>query len=116
MTGFLARLWGALVRAAETEPAGRSFSVDERAVEQEERDARRRDLEARPGRPKWPTGMVLPVGAIQRIRDEQREYDRDPLAYERRERQRREERELEQMREREAEEEAYYRWRQEGAQ
>ena len=34
-------------------------------------------------RPQFPTGIVLPVQAIQRIREEQEAYDRDPEAYER---------------------------------
>jgi hypothetical protein len=34
-------------------------------------------------RPRFPIGCVLPVGAIQRIREEQASYDRDPEKYER---------------------------------
>ena len=37
-------------------------------------------------RPKFPIGTTLPVSAIYALRDEQREYDRDPEGYERRKR------------------------------
>ena len=51
-------------------------------------------------RPEFPTGMILPVGAIWRIREKQDAYDRDPEGYERREREDRERREQEEMEER----------------
>lgn len=117
LRNFFARLWDALAEVAQER--GRAEESDpwreEVQREQEERDARRRELERRPGYPHWPTGIVLPVGAIECIRERQRDYERDPESYERRERNRREEREQEEMRERE-EEERYYRWRQEGGQ
>ena len=53
------------------------------------------------GRPQWPTGMILPVGAIHRIREKMDAYDRDPEGYERREREARERREEEERAERE---------------
>ena len=60
-------------------------------------------------RPEFPVGCVLPVGAIWRINAMQADYDRDPEAYERRERRREEERQDE-LRQEEEE-----RWRQEGS-
>ena len=51
-------------------------------------------------RPRWPVGMVLSVGAIHRIQEDMAEYDRDPEAYERREREARERQEEEEQRER----------------
>lgn len=60
-------------------------------------------------RPRWPLGVVLPVGAIQRIREEQEAYDRDPEGYERRQRQAAERRAEEAEQERQAEEDFWRR-------
>lgn len=54
------------------------------------------------GRPEFPTGIVLPVGAIRRIRERQAAYDRDPEGYERREREATERRAEEERQERDA--------------
>ena len=51
-------------------------------------------------RPRFPTGMILPVEAIRRIHEEQDAYDRDPAGYERRERERHERHEEEEREER----------------
>ena len=50
-------------------------------------------------RPKFPTGIVLPVACIWGIRERQDAYDRDPEGYERRERERAERFEEERRRE-----------------
>lgn len=54
-------------------------------------------------RPEFPRGTILPVECIRRINEDQRIYDQDPEAWERRERERREEFEREQQRMREEE-------------
>lgn len=54
-------------------------------------------------RPRWPIGMMLPVGAIDRINYAQSEHDRDPDAYDRRARAEEERREEERRREEELE-------------
>ena len=46
-------------------------------------------------RPKFPIGTILPVNCIHAIRQEQETYDRDPEAYERREREGDEQRRME---------------------
>ena len=48
-------------------------------------------------RPKFPTGVVLPVACIWGIRERQEAYDRDPEGYERRERERTERLEAERL-------------------
>ena len=52
-------------------------------------------------RPRFPTGMILPVEAIRRINYDQETYDRDPEEWERREREDRERREEEEQLEQE---------------
>ena len=59
-------------------------------------------------RPKFPSPYtILTPSMISRIRSDQAAYDRNPAAYERRERRRKEEREQEEARDREQEREAY---------
>lgn len=50
-------------------------------------------------RPEFPTGIVLPVAVIFAINEKQRDYDRDPEAYERRQRERRDGLEQDRLRE-----------------
>jgi len=51
-------------------------------------------------RPRWPTGMVMPVEFIRRMNEEMAAYDRDPEGYERREREHEERRRQEEQEER----------------